>query len=75
MTTGLTLQTERENRYEQRCHKKRIDQQNMDRTKRLENRCELRTEIMREVRNEISVLAQKKMNEQLRTINTRGWHK
>lgn len=71
MTTSLTLQTEREIRYEQRCQKKRIEQQNIDRVKRFENRCGLSREISSEVSNAISLLAQKKRNDPLRNSSTR----
>lgn len=70
MTTSLTLQTEREIRYEQRCQKKRIEQQNIDRNKRFENRCGLSREISSEVSNAISLLAQKKRNGPLRNSST-----
>ena len=72
MTTSLTLQTEREIRYEQRCQKKRIEQQNMDRAKRFDNRCGLSREISREVSSEISLLSQKKRNDPLRNSSTRS---
>lgn len=71
MTTSLTLQTEREIRYEQRCQKKRIEQQNIDRKKRFDNRCGLSNEISREVSNAISLLAQKKRKDPLRNSSTR----
>jgi len=63
MANSLTLQTEREIRYEQRCQKKKNEQQTMDRTKRFENRCRLSNEASYEVSNAISLLAQKNMNE------------
>jgi hypothetical protein len=72
MTTSLTLQTEREIRYEQRCQKKRIEQQNMDRAKRFDNRCGLSNETSWEVSNAISLLAQKKRNVPLLTSSTRS---
>lgn len=72
MTTSLTLQTEREIRYEQRCQKKRIEQQNLDRTKRFETRCVLSNETSNEVSSAISLLAQKKRNIPVRSTCTRG---
>ena len=72
MTTSLTLQTEREIRYEQRCQKKRIEQQNIDRTKRFQNRCGLSNETSYEVSNAISLLAQKKRNVPIKTTSIRG---
>lgn len=67
MTKGLTLQTDREIRYEQRNQRKRIQQQNVDRVIRLENRANSqsdrdignRNEIANEVSNEIIRLTQK----------------
>jgi len=70
MTRSLTLQSDREFRYEQRCQKKRIEQQSVDRNKRFENRCGLSREISREVSNEISLLIQKKRTAPLRTGRT-----
>lgn len=68
MTKGLTVQTDREIRYEQRVQRKRIQQQNVDRAIRLENRTNNRTdtgfgnrnEIADEVSNEIIRLTQKR---------------
>ena len=68
MTKGLTVQTGREIRYEQRAQRKRIQQQNVDRVIRLENRtnsrsdCEFgnRNDIANEVSNEIIRLTQKR---------------
>lgn len=68
MTKGLTLQTDREIRYEQRNQRKRIQQQNVDRAIRLENRTNGRSdsdvgnrnEIANEVSNEIIRLTQKR---------------
>ena len=72
MTTSLIIQTEREIRYERRCQKKRIEQQNIDRVKRFENRCGLSRETSREVSSEISLLSQKKRNNPLRNSSTRS---
>jgi hypothetical protein len=67
MTSGLTFQTERELRYEQRCKKKRIEQQNIDRTVRFQNREKYRddssfdrNEITKEVSSAISSIAGQK---------------
>lgn len=69
MTHGITLQTDREIRYEQRFQRRRIEQQNVDRTIRLEIRENNRNtdlgsiaEIADEVSNEIVRLTQKRMN-------------
>jgi uncharacterized membrane protein YqiK len=69
MTHGITLQTDREIRYEQRFQRRRIEQQNVDRTIRLEIRENNKTadlgsisEIADEVSNEIIRLTQKRMN-------------
>jgi len=67
MPTGLTLQTEREIRYEQRCQRKKIEQQKLDRVNRIQNRENNRsndiiskTEIADEVSNEINTLIQRR---------------
>ena len=69
MTHGITLQTDREIRYEQRFQRRRIEQQNVDRTIRLEIRENNKTtdlgsisEIADEVSNEIIRLTQKRMS-------------
>jgi MoxR-like ATPase len=65
MPSCLTLQTEREIRYEQRCQRKKFEQQTIDRTVRFQNREKYReensidrSEISTEVRSVISALAQ-----------------
>jgi hypothetical protein len=67
MTRSLTLQTEREIRYEQRCQRKKIEQQKLDRVNRIQNRENNRSndiisksEIVDEVSNEINTLIQKR---------------
>jgi hypothetical protein len=67
MTRSLTLQTEREIRYEQRCQRKKIEQQKLDRVNRIQNRENNRSndiisksEIVDEVSNEINKLIQKR---------------
>jgi hypothetical protein len=65
MAPSLNTQTDREVRYEKRQHKKLINQQNMDRTMRLEKRNEpvsrkVAKDISDEVRKEISIVAQKR---------------
>lgn len=66
MSSSLTLQTDREIRYEQRCQKKKIEQQNLDRTIRFQNRETSRnentidmTELSNEVTTAISGITQK----------------
>jgi|AntAceMinimDraft_16_1070373.scaffolds.fasta_scaffold155693_1 hypothetical protein len=57
MSSSLTLQTDREIRYEQRCQKKKIEQQNLDRTIRFQNRETSRNENtidMTELSNEVT---------------------
>jgi hypothetical protein len=65
MPSSLTFQTDREIRYERRCQRKRIEQQNLDRTIRLQNRETYknenvfnREEIKKEVTSVISVIKQ-----------------
>lgn len=65
MTSCLTLQTEREIRYEQRCQRKKLEQQTIDRMVRFQNREKYRaensidrSEISNEVSSAISALAQ-----------------
>jgi len=67
MTSCLTLQTEREIRYEQRCQMKKFEQQNIDRTVRFQNRERYRdensidrSEITKEVSSAISSIAGQK---------------
>ena len=67
MASSLTLQTEREIRYEQRCQKKKIEQQNIDRAIRFQNREKYRddssfdrNEITKEVSSAISTIAGQK---------------
>ena len=69
MTHGITLQTDREIRFEQRCQRKKIEQQKVDRAIRLEIRETNRSndfgnksEIVNEVSNEIVRLTQKRRN-------------
>ena len=69
MTHGITLQTDREIRFEQRCQRKKIEQQKKDRAIRLEIRETNRSndfgnksEIVNEVSNEIVRLTQKRRN-------------
>ena len=69
MGRGLTLQTDREIRFEQRCQRKKIEQQKVDRAIRLEIRETNRegavgnnSEIANEVSSEISRLTQKRRN-------------
>jgi hypothetical protein len=67
MTSCLTLQTEREIRYEQRCQRKKFEQQNIDRTIRFQNREKYRddnsfdrNEITKEVSSAISSIVGQK---------------
>jgi hypothetical protein len=76
MTSGLTLQTDREIRYEQRCQRKRIEQQKVDRATRLENRennkqygFENKSEIAEEVSKEIFMLSQRRRTSRSRCSN------
>jgi len=76
MTSGLTLQTDREIRYEQRCQRKRIEQQKVDRATRLENRennkqygFENKSEIAEEVSKEIFMLSQRRQISRSRCSN------
>ena len=69
MTHGITLQTDREILFEQRCQRKKIEQQKKDRAIRLEIRETNRSndfgnksEIVNEVSNEIVRLTQKRRN-------------
>lgn len=66
---SLNLQTDREIRYEQRCQKRKIEQQKKDRVTRFQNRENVRNnqttdtdmnEISSEVRNAISEIAKKR---------------
>ena len=65
---GLTLQTDREIRYEQKIQRRKVEQQRVDRINRLENREKIRdtnnildkSEIADEVSNEINLLAQRR---------------
>jgi Fic family protein len=71
MAHSLNTQTDREVRYEKRQHKKLINQQNMDRTMRLEKRNEpvsrqVAKDISDEVRKEISIVAQKRRDAPVR---------
>lgn len=65
MTSCLTLQTEREIRYEQHCQRKKFEQQTIDRMVRFQNREKYRdensidiSEISNEVSSAISAIAQ-----------------
>jgi len=76
MAPSLNTQTDREVRYGKRQHKKLINQQNVDRTVRLEKRNEpmsrqVTMAISDEVRTEISSLAQKRRDASVRN-STRG---
>jgi len=69
MAHGLRLQTDREIRFEQRCQRKKIEQQKVDRAIRLEiretNRDDMvgnKSEIVYEVSSEIFRLTQKRRN-------------
>lgn len=69
MAHGLRLQTDREIRFEQRCQRKKIEQQKVDRAIRLEIRETSRddafgnkSEIVDEVSSEIVRLTQKRSN-------------
>ena len=69
MAHGLTVHTDREIRFEQRCQRKKIEQQKVDRAIRLEIRETNRegavgnnSEIANEVSSEISRLTQKRRN-------------
>ena len=57
---SLNMQTDREVRYEQRCFKKKCDQQNTERDERVTRRDMMKNEIRSEVSDEISELSQKK---------------
>lgn len=57
---SLNMQTDREVRYEQRCFKKRCDQQNTERDERVVQRDMMKQGIKSEVSDEISELSQKK---------------
>lgn len=64
---GLTLQTDREIRYEQKIQRRKVEQQRVDRINRLQTRENNRTtnvvdksEIADEVSNEINLLAQRR---------------
>ena len=65
---GLTLQTDREIRYEQKIQRRKVEQQKVDRINRLQTRENNRTsnnvvnksEIADEVSNEINLLAQRR---------------
>jgi hypothetical protein len=67
MSTGLTLQTDREIRYEQKIQRRKVEQQSVDRVNRLQTRENNRTtnvmdksEIADEVSSEINLLAQRR---------------
>lgn len=67
MSTGLTLQTDREIRYEQKIQRRKVEQQRVDRINRLQTRENNRitnvvdkSEIADEVSNEINLLAQRR---------------
>jgi len=65
MTHGFNAQTDREIRYAHRQQKKMIEQHNIDRDIRAEKRGSdtsrlISTELSNEVRNEISILSQKR---------------
>lgn len=55
-TSSLNIQSEREVRYEQKCQKRRIVQQNRDRSGRAEKRDALSNQISLDVANEISMI-------------------
>jgi hypothetical protein len=58
MPSALTTQTEREIRYEHRLHKKRVDQQTVDRSVRLSNRSNaISDEVSKEI---VSIQGKKK---------------
>ena len=57
---SLNMQTDREVRYEQRCFKKRCQEQNMEREQRVSRRDMMKEEIQRDVSDEINALTQKK---------------
>lgn len=69
MSTGLNMQTDRQTRYNNREYKQKIQQQNVDRSKRLhKRRCsiinkvgeDVTNEIVEDVKNEISTITLKK---------------
>jgi len=73
MAHGLTVHTDREIRFEQRCQRKKIEQQKKDRAIRLEiretnkgddfgNKSEIVNEVSNEVSSEIVRLTQKRSN-------------
>jgi len=66
MPSGIILQTNRDIRYEQRCQKKKIEQQNIQRTIRAQTRGIMMQEISKEVSSNICSIANKKR------INTRS---
>jgi hypothetical protein len=59
-SSSLTEQTDREIRYDHRCHKQKISQQNMARDMRFEKREAMLSEISSEVNNEISMVIRQK---------------
>jgi hypothetical protein len=54
--SGLNYKSNREVRYEQRCQKKRIEQQNIDRNMRAEKRIDMIGDVSKEVTNEIAMI-------------------
>jgi hypothetical protein len=54
--SGLNYKSNRAVRYEQRCQKKRIEQQNIDRNMRAEKRIDMIDDVSKEVTNEISMI-------------------
>lgn len=66
MTTSLNIMTDREVRYTQRCQRKRIEQQNVDRSIRVQNRnttssnVTQRNDISNDVSMEIASISEKR---------------
>lgn len=76
MPSGIILQTNRVLRYEQRCQKKKIEQQNIQRSIRAQTRGLMMPEISKEVSKEICSTANKKrMSTRLRTPTTSFFEK
>ena len=76
MPSGIIQQTNRVLRYEKRCQKKKIEQQNIQRAIRAQTRGLMMPEISKEVSNEICSTANKKrMSARLRTPTTSFFEK
>jgi hypothetical protein len=69
MPGALNMQTDRTVRYEQRCLKKRCDQQKQDRVERALKRDEIKSEISKEVSSHIQN-EKKRMSSRMKTTTS-----